>query len=205
LLIERKHGFNLWAYSRVDTCKPRYLETLKKAGVNWLGLGNESPDQIVRKDVVKGGYQEVKIRDVVKQIQDAGICVGANYIFGLPKDTHETMKATLDFAMDLKSEYANFYCVQGYPGSALYKEAKEKGWKLPDRYAGYSQHSYYTQNLPSEKLTAAEILKFRDEAWMRYFTDPSYLEMLERKFGKATREDVEGSTKIKLKRRLLGD
>ena len=32
LLIERKYGFNIWAYSRIDTCKPQYLEKLKKAG-----------------------------------------------------------------------------------------------------------------------------------------------------------------------------
>ena len=48
LLIERDYGFNIWAYSRIDTCKPEYLETLKKAGVNWLGLGIENPNQILR-------------------------------------------------------------------------------------------------------------------------------------------------------------
>ena len=40
MLIERDYGFNIWAYSRIDTCKPEYLETLKRAGVNWLALGN---------------------------------------------------------------------------------------------------------------------------------------------------------------------
>ena len=34
LIIERKYNFNIWAYSRIDTCKPQYLEKLKKAGVN---------------------------------------------------------------------------------------------------------------------------------------------------------------------------
>ncbi len=205
LLIERKHGFNLWAYSRVDTCKPRYLETLKKAGVNWLGLGIESPDQTVRRDVVKGGYQEVKIRDVIKGIQDAGIHVGANYIFGLPKDTLATMRATLDFAIDMNTENANFYTCMAYPGSPLYQTAKEKGWTLPDRYAGYSQHSYYTQPLPTETLPAAEVLKFRDNAWVEYFARENYLDMLGRKFGLNAALDISRSAQINLKRRLLGD
>ena len=34
MLIERDYGFNMWAYARIDTCKPRYLEKLKAAGVN---------------------------------------------------------------------------------------------------------------------------------------------------------------------------
>jgi radical SAM superfamily enzyme YgiQ (UPF0313 family)/5-methylcytosine-specific restriction endonuclease McrA len=204
-LIERNHGFNIWAYSRVDTCKPQYLEKLKKAGVNWLALGIESPNQTVRKDVVKGGYKEVKIVDLLHMISEAGIHVGANYIFGLPEDTRETMQETLDFAMDAKTENCNVYSTMAYPGSPLYYVAKESGWQLPDRYSGYSQHSYYTQNLPSKNLSAAEVLKFRDEAWMKYFTNESYLVMMESKFGKPAVDNIRATTQIKLKRRLLGD
>lgn len=205
LLAERKYGFNIWCYSRIDTCKPHYLETLKNAGVNWIGLGIESPNQVVRKDVVKGGYKEVKIIDVIKMISEAGINVGANYIFGLPEDTHETMQQTLDFAMEANTPNMNCYVCMSYPGSPLYYTAKSNGWVLPDRFAGYSQHSYYTQNLPTNYLSAAEVLKFRDEAWMKYFTNPKYLEMMKSKFGQAACDNIIDSTKIKLKRRLLGD
>jgi radical SAM superfamily enzyme YgiQ (UPF0313 family) len=205
LLIERKLGQNYWCYSRVDTCKPHYLENLKKAGVNFVGLGIESPNQVVRKDVIKGGYKEVKIIEVIKMFRNAGIGVGSNVIYGLPEDNLETMKETFDFVMDACTENCNMYCAMCYPGSPLYLHAKSKGWQLPDRYAGYSQHSYWTQNLPTNYISAAEVLKFRDEAWMKYFTNERYLDMLESKYGKPAREDVESSTKIKLKRRLLGD
>lgn len=204
-IIERKYGFNIWCYSRVDTCKPHYLETLKKAGVNWLALGIESPNQVVRKDVIKGGYKEVKIHDLLKMISDAGINVGANYIFGLPEDTLETMKETLQFAMDAKTENFNGYSTMSYPGSPLYYTAVENGWTLPDRFSGYSQHSYYTQNLPSKHVSAADVLRFRDEAWMKYFTNESYLSMMESKFGKPAVDNIRATTKIRLKRRLLGD
>ena len=30
LIIERKYDFNIWCYSRVDTCKPEYLDRMKK-------------------------------------------------------------------------------------------------------------------------------------------------------------------------------
>jgi len=205
MLIERDYGFNIWAYSRIDTCKPKYLETLKKAGINWLGLGIENPDQVLRKEIHKDGFKEVRILDIIQEVRDAGINIGGNYIFGLPMDTEESLQATLDFALENKTEMTNMYCAMAYPGSPLHLTAKKKGWKLPDTYAGYSQHSYETLNLSNDNLSAKQILAFRDKAWMKYHTDPSYLKLLENKFGIKARENVEKSTKIKLKRKLLGD
>tara|TARA_R110001592_G_scaffold283967_1_gene552226 strand:+ start:55 stop:972 length:918 start_codon:yes stop_codon:yes gene_type:complete len=205
LIIERGYDFNFWAYARVDTVKEEYLETLKKAGVNWLALGIESGNTAVRKDVTKGKFTDVKIQDLVKKIQDAGIDVIGNYIFGLPEDTIETMQDTLDMAMELNCEFANFYSTMAYPGSQLYLDALREGWELPETYVGFSQHSYETQPLATKHISAAEVLGFRDEAFTRYYTSDRYLDMIEEKRGKATRQSIEDMTKIKLKRKLLGD
>ena len=124
LIIERGYKFNIWAYSRVDTCKPKYLETLKKAGVNWLGLGIENPDNENRRIIHKEGFKEVSVLDQISSIREAGINVGGNYIFGLPFDDNRTMNNTLDFALENPTEMANFYCAMAYPGSPLYLQAK---------------------------------------------------------------------------------
>ena len=205
LLIERDYGFNIWAYSRIDTCKPQYLETLKKAGVNWLGLGIENPDSVLRKEIHKDGFKEIRIHDIMQYMRDAGINIGANYIFGLPNDTKESMQNTLDFALSNLAEMTNMYCAMAYPGSPLYLQAKQSGAKLPNSYEGYSQHSYSTQNLSTDSLTSEEILRFRDMAWMKYHTNPDYLKLLEEKFGQAASKNLKQTTKIKLKRKLLGD
>ena len=205
LIIERGYDFNIWAYSRIDTCKPEYLEILKKAGVNWLGLGIENPNTVLRKEIHKDGFKEVRIADVMSDMRNAGIGIGANYIFGLPMDTEESMQQTFDFAMSNLTEMANFYTAMAYPGSPLHLTARKNGWELPDRYVGYSQHSYHTMNLPNENLEAAQILKFRDDAWMKYHENPDYLNLLEKKYGLHARENVEATTKIKLKRKILGD
>ena len=205
LIIERKYDFNIWAYARIDTVKEEYLETLKKAGVNWLALGIESGNKVVRQDVVKGRFTEVNISDLVKKVQDYDINVIGNYIFGLPEDTVETMQDTLDMAMDLNCEFANFYSAMAYPGSKLYLDALKEGWELPETYVGYSQHSYETAPLPTKHISAAEVLKFRDEAFTKYYKNDAYLDMIEKKFGLDTRQGIEKMTEIKLKRKLLGD
>ena len=115
------------------------------------------------------------------------------------------MQATLDFALDNQTEMVNFYSAMAYPGSPLYKDAERKGIDLPQTYAGYSQHAYETLNLSNDTLSAAEILKFRDSAWMKYHTNESYLNRLESNFGSKARSNLEATTKIPLKRKLLGD
>ncbi|MBP9853932.1 MAG: radical SAM protein [Candidatus Omnitrophica bacterium] len=203
LIIQRNYKFNIWCYSRVDTVKEKYLETLKKAGVNWLALGIESGNTRVRKDVTKGRFEDVDIRDVVQKISSHGINVIANYIFGLPEDDHQSMQTTLDLAMEMNTEEANFYSAMAYPGSPLYGMAVEKKWKLPESYSGYSQHSYSQQPLPTKYLSAEDVLAFRDEAWMKYHTNKNFLDMLKNKFGQTAFDETVRSTQIKLKRKIL--
>jgi anaerobic magnesium-protoporphyrin IX monomethyl ester cyclase len=205
MIIERKYNFNIWAYSRIDTCKPEYLDKLKKAGINWLGLGIENPSSVIRKEVHKDAFKNVKIIDIINSIRNAGINVAANYIFGLPEETKESLEFTYNFAEETNTEMVNFYSAMAYPGSPLYLESKKKNIILPKTYSGYSQHSYDTQNLPSANLSASEILAFRDKAWNKYHTNSKYLKLLESKFGMNAINNLKATTKIKLKRKLLGD
>ena len=204
-LAERDYGFNMWAYSRVDTVREKYLEIFKKAGINWLALGIEAANQKIRQEVSKGTFKEVNIRKIVKEIRDADINVISNYIFGFPDDNMESMNHTLDLALELNTEMANMYPCQALPGSPLYYEASTHGWELPNSYEGFSFLSYETQPLPTRHLSAAEVLQFRDDAWNRYFRQPAYLDLVERRFGLQQRHNVENMSTIKLKRKLLGD
>jgi anaerobic magnesium-protoporphyrin IX monomethyl ester cyclase len=202
LLIELGHDLNIWAYARVDSVKPHMLEKLRKAGIQWLALGIESGSKHVRDGAEKSLKNEDMI-GIVRQIQEAGIKVIGNYIFGLPDDTAETMRETLDLAKELNCEFANLYSAMAYPGSPLYRTAVEKGLALPESWIGYSQHSYECRPLPTDTLSAAEVLKFRDDAFHEYFSHPPYLAMVEERFGSETRRHVEEMAEHRLRRKLL--
>jgi radical SAM superfamily enzyme YgiQ (UPF0313 family) len=203
--IERRLPIRTWSYARVDTVRRQYLDLFREAGVKWLGLGVEAANQSIRREVSKGSFEEVNIREVITSIQEAGINVGANFIFGFPDDTQETMQQTLNLALELCTEFANFYPCQALPGSPLYYTAKAHNWPLPDSYGGYAFLSYDSQPLPTRHLTAAEVIRFRDEAWHTYFSHEPYLALLEKRFGLQQRLNVENLSKIRLKRKLLGD
>jgi radical SAM superfamily enzyme YgiQ (UPF0313 family) len=201
-IIERGYDLNIWAYTRVDTIKEGMLEKLKAAGFNWLAVGIEAGSDRVRADVDKG-FSQKEVYRVLESVRAAGINVIGNYIFGLPEDDHATMRATLDLALELNCEFANFYSAMAYPGSPLYARAIEQGVALPQQWTGYSQHSRDCLPLPTYHLTAREVLQFRDQAFSEYYTNPRYLEMIGRRFSHATVEHIWQMTAYKLERDLL--
>lgn len=204
-IVDRRLELRMWAYSRVDTVRPSALDLFRRAGIEWLALGIEAGSQMVRSEVSKGSFKEVNIREICKTVREADINVISNYIFGFPDDTRDTMQATLDLALELNTEMANMYPCQALPGSPIYQQAVQNGWKLPSSYAGYAFLSYECEPLATKYVSAAEVLRFRDQAFQTYFTNPNYLRLVEQRFGAAQRSNVETMTQIRLKRRLLGD
>ena len=206
MLKDRGYGdkLRMWAYSRIDTVRdPELLKLVRYAGIKWLALGIESADKTVRLEVSKGKFEEVDIRRVISQVHEADIEVMANYIFGLPGDTKESMKKTLDLSKELCTFGWNAYAAMALPGSQLYKDAIKNGVELPSTYEGYSFHGYDTLPLSTEKLTASEILEFRDKAFDEYHSYPPFLERIKNKFGQIAVDNIKEMLKIKLKRKIV--
>jgi anaerobic magnesium-protoporphyrin IX monomethyl ester cyclase len=200
-IVERGLPLNIWAYARVDTVKDSMVDKLARAGVRWLAFGIEAASERVRADVDKG-FDDELVWKTLEKVRSAGIRVIGNYIFGLPEDDHETMQKTLDLALDLNCEFANFYCAMAYPGSSLYELAVAQRWPLPETWSGYSQHSVDSLPLPTRHLSAGQVLRFRDDAFQTYFKSPRYLAMVERTFGPATLREIEAMAAHRLERRF---
>lgn len=199
-IIERGHDLNIWAYARVDTVKPAMLDRLRRAGVTWLAFGIEAASERVRSDVDKGFDQDL-VFSTIAAVREAGINVIANFIFGLPEDDLASMEATLGMALALNCEFANFYTAMAYPGSPLHATAQRLGWALPETWSGYSQHAVDTLPLPTRHCSAAEVLRFRDEAFTTYFSSRRYLELVTGKFGPAAADEIRAMTGHRLERR----
>ena len=196
----------LWVYSRVDTVSnPETLALLRSAGVKYIALGIESSSREVRLEVSKGKFKDVKIKDVVSQIHEAGIEVMANYIFGLPGDTPETMEETLNLSTELCTSGWNAYAAMALPGSQLYANALSKGHRLPDTYSGYSFHSYDSICTQTDNLEPWQILKFRDEAFSKYHLNEKFLDRIRSKYGQQQVDNIKKMCKIKLKRKLIDE
>ena len=199
-------SLRIWSYSRIDTVKRHeILKLVRSAGIKWLALGIESGEKSVRLEVDKGKFEDVDVKKVINKVHEAGINVMANYIYGLPGDTKETIEKTFKLSLELCTAGWNTYGAMALPGSFLYKDALEKGIKLPENYEGYSFHSYETLPLPTEKLSAAEVIKMRDDNFIKYHNYKPFLDKIEKKFGKIAAQNIVEMSQIKLKRKILGD
>jgi radical SAM superfamily enzyme YgiQ (UPF0313 family) len=204
-LIALGHDLNLWAYARVDTCNDEaLLAKMRQAGFRWLAIGIESASEHVRADVAKG-YKAQSLHGAIARVRDAGIHVLGNYMFGLPEDDQSSMRATLDFAKDLNTEYANFFSAMAYPGSALYTQAMQQGWSLPASWDAWSQHAHNSMPLSTRYLSSSEVLGFRDAAFQEYFDRPEYFDRILGTFGHTAVEEVKAMIAHPLPRELTRD
>lgn len=182
LIIERGYDLNMWAYARVNTVNPKMLRKMKKAGINWVAYGFESGSKRVLKDVQKS-YDPESLLGVVEMTYNEGLYICGNYIFGLPEDDYASMQETLELAIEINAEWANFYTAMALPGSKLYAQALDNGWGLPESWEGYSQYSKETLPLPTSYLSPQQVLQFRDTAFSKYYQNPEYLQSIQKKFG----------------------
>ena len=194
----------MWAYSRIDTVKrPEILKKVREAGIKWLCLGIESGNKNIRLEVSKGKFEDVDVTKIIEQVHESDINVIANYIFGLPNDTEETIKNTFDLSLKLCTMGWNTYPAMALPGSKLYKLALEKNYKMPETYEGYSFHSYDCVPLHTGKIGPEKVLELRDKAFIDYHTNEKYLKKVKEKFGEEASKNILEMSKIKLKRRLI--
>lgn len=204
-LEERNYGLNMWCFARVDTVTPEILKRLKKVGMNWVAYGFESVNHKVLENSKKR-YSLDLMKDVIRWSVDAGVYICADAIFGLWDDDMDSMNATKEFLFKHNFEWINIYPAFAFPGTELYDEYIRQGViQTPKTWDRYSLYGYECECLPTKYLAPAEVLKFRDGVFSEYFTRPEFLKMIDGKFGAMTREHCENMTRIKLKRRILGD
>ncbi len=199
-IIEKGYDLNMWAYARVNTVTPKMLTKMKRAGINWVAYGFESGNERVLKAVNKG-YDLDSLNKIIKMTYDAGLYIGANFIFGLPDDDYDSMQDTLNMALDINAEWANFYATMAYPGSRLYEETLKNGAPLPETWQAYSPYAYESFPLATKHLKRGEILSFRDYAFHTYFENPRYLNKIKKLFGLETVQHIKEMTKHRLKRK----
>ena len=111
----------------------------------------------------------------------------------------------MNLALELNCEFINVYCAIAYPGSALYEQAVKEGWKLPDTWEDYSPYSYGHLPLPTNYLTSNEVLKFRDESYVKYCSNERYQKMIREKFGEEVLEGIKKGLTKKLRRKYSED
>lgn len=203
-LIEKDFDVNMWGYARVDTVDAKLLCKLRKAGIQWLAYGIESADESALAGVLKGQYSNKQTLEAMRQTREAGIHIIANFMFGLPDDTLESMERTLRLCKEINPEWINFYVTMPYPGSQDYFSAVESGKIVEDRWIQYAQYSYECVPSGNRNLSPRQVLEFRDFAFCDFFeNNTAYFRLIKDKFGEAAVKRIQTIPRNRLRRKLL--
>jgi radical SAM superfamily enzyme YgiQ (UPF0313 family) len=176
-LIARNLPIQWLSNARADNLTdPAFVHRLRKAGCWMLAMGIETESEEIRKDMVKR-LERQKIQAAIKNMRDAGIRSFAFFIFGYPGETIATINQTIDYAIELDPDFANFYPAVPYPGTELYNKAVRENLLVEEDWARM-EYSFYLMR--GNGLDEQVVMNAINRAKRRFFLRPAYVA---RKFG----------------------
>jgi anaerobic magnesium-protoporphyrin IX monomethyl ester cyclase len=179
-MIAEKIDIRWTCNSRVDYVDEEMLQLMAKAG-NWLiSWGIESGNEQILKHAHKGAYPDKAERALV-WAKKAGIKNWGYFIIGLPGETEETIRQTIDFSKKLPLDIALFHVAAPYPGTPFFFEVVENGWFRPGtRWEQVDMDKGTVLDYPD--LPAERLLYWQKRAWREWAFRPgpifTYLKML---------------------------
>jgi len=146
-MLDRDLDLRWQCLSRVDRVTLQELQLMQRAGCRELHYGIESGNPEVLAQIGKHITME-QVRDAVRWTRQAGILAKGYFMLGLPGDTEETMRQTIQFAGELDLDQAMFSLTTPFPGTRLWEEAAQKydGLEFEQDFA---QAYYYIANQDS--------------------------------------------------------
>ena len=169
----RRRGIdvNWMCQSRVDNVDEEILSNMKRAGCHYIKYGVESGSQEIL-NLMKKGITLEDTRNAFRLTTKMGIKTQAFFLIGLPWETEETFRETLEFAKELKSDSAQFAVVVPHPGTELYDLCKEKGWLKFDSWEDFDCRKALIE---TENLLRKDVECYRVRAYKEFYFRPSYI------------------------------
>lgn len=172
-----------FASACVNQVDEALLGAFREAGCWAILLGAESGVQ-KNLNAVRKGITLEQTRRAVRAAKAAGLRVSTPFIFGLPGETFEEGLRTIEFALELDPDIANFHALTPFPGTDLYDHLDRYGTISPE----LTDYTYQGGAFVPHTMTRAEILRLRQLALRRFYSRPSFL--LRRLVGLRSLHDV---------------
>lgn len=166
LVIENKLPVTFVCSGRIDNIKSKdELELMKKAGFRQIWYGIESGDQRIL-DILQKEITLEDIHRVVRWTDEAGIDPCGYFIFGSPGETEESLKKTLDLALELNLRAAHTHYMIPYPGSRFFSDYLGYG-----EFCGDNQDMYKPGFVP-KGLDKKILIKYFKTFYRRFYLRP---------------------------------
>jgi radical SAM superfamily enzyme YgiQ (UPF0313 family) len=175
-IINRRLDISWDIRSRVNTVDYEMLKQLKKAGCKRISYGIESGTDKVLKALKKGTTLK-QSEEAIKMTKKLGITTLADFMIGSPEEEREDILKTIELALRLKPDFAQFTITTPYPATELYRLGLESGLIKDDYWKGFAEEPddgfetpVWEENLSREELFALLLL-----AYKRFYLRPGYI------------------------------
>lgn len=160
----------------VNTVNEEILTKLKEAGCERIQFGVENGNP----DILKAMNKKVSIdtiRKVFKAAKKVGISTYADFMLGYPGETKEHIMRTIDFAIELDPDFAQFGVTVLSPGTKIYSDALANGQLKEDFWCNLARNPTGNPLLPiaTDRFTREEMEEFLSLAFSKFYFRPSYL------------------------------
>jgi anaerobic magnesium-protoporphyrin IX monomethyl ester cyclase len=166
--------------SRVDFVDEEMLQAMAHAGCWMISWGIESGDDGMLRRMGKGITTD-QVERALRWAKQAGIMNWGYFIVGLPGETEDSIRRTIDFAKRLPLDLALFHIAAPHPGTPFFFEVVENGWFRPGaRWEDVDMDRSTVLDYPH--LRAEELEKWARRAFREWAFRPgpiwTYLKML---------------------------
>ena len=169
-IIKSGLKFTWSANTRADTADLKMAKLMHKAGCRLVSLGVESGSQFILDKIGKNITLD-EIRDTVDAFKKAKIKIYNYFVLGLPWDDEATIAETIDFAIELDSDFVSFYTATPLPGTRFYNFIKNE---LHEEVESY-ENAYYEPCVNTYSLSKEQVMEFHKNAVKAFYLRPLYI------------------------------
>jgi anaerobic magnesium-protoporphyrin IX monomethyl ester cyclase len=164
-----------WSSNMRADVDPDTLTLCKKAGLRTVCVGFESGSDKMLTRMRKGITTEMSLK-FAENARRAGVLVHGCFMVGTSGEDRETMNETLELALRINPDTAQFYPMMVYPGTEAYAQAVESENLLAGSWREWlTEDGLHNCVIRTDSLTSEELVDFCDYARRRFYLRPNYI------------------------------
>ncbi|MBU2577744.1 B12-binding domain-containing radical SAM protein [Patescibacteria group bacterium] len=157
-IIKRKLKITYSCNGRVDQIDREVLNLLKKSGCIFIGYGIESGSQEVIDKLLKKGIDLKKTEEIISETVKSGIGAGGWFMVGIPGETEEQVRKTIEFARKLDLLIIEISIATPWPETGFFTTCKENDWLLTEDWGKMNEKNFVAIETPFLKAEEVKAL-----------------------------------------------